>query len=1379
MRKLLLVVLLALVAGGLYSQTKWVGVSSGTPVPPIVQAIYSDNSQLILDISIPGMFVEDVTTEGKTWQRISILENQTTKEVGFPELPMINKLLGIPDNQKISYTVESMETKKFTGYQVYPFQTPSKDIKGGKSDKFMMNKEFYASSRSIFPNQNVIIDQPGIWRDVKIAGFHLTPVIYHPVSQELTLITHIKIKIDFNGFDHELVLNRSKEVLPRFYNMYQQAILNFSQLGLKETLRYRANDDIKYLVITNTGALNAIQPFVEWKNAQGYKVEVRTLETGFNQPQQFKDYVSQLFESDGLEYVLMVGDAYPNGGSGGGPNKVPMYYWAPGGDPSYSDSWYTCLDGPDDHFADLAIGRIVYDNEAELQLQIQKTMTHYQNPDVSTNWAERTILVAHKEEYPGKYTQCCEEIRTFPYSIQTPIFQTCYGGAGASNQDIISYINQNSVGIFNYRGHGSATELWEWGNFGSFTATHVNQLNNQNRLFVTFDVCCDNMDIVAFNGNCLCESFMKHPTATVAINGAIIPSYTIPNHDYDKEMYKAVFNQGIVNIGYVTNYANITVINVHGEIGKSNARTYLWLGDASIEPWTKTPTPLTVSHDSQIFLGLSEFDVNVSGANGPVPNAMVCVKDDNGTLYGVAITDASGIATVTFDGGAQTPGTATVTVTAHNYLYYQAAVPIIPPSGPYVIKDNFTINDLSGNGNGMIDYGEDVLLSLSMKNVGVTVASNVNVTISSTDEFITITDATAEYGNIEAGQTITITDGFGLTVAETMPDNHPVLITVTATDGTNTWNSNISMIGHAPVLEMGDYTISDPTGNNNGKIDPGETVQITINVNNTGSSGSFNVMEMIASSDPYLTINTATPQSCGNIAPGGSSSATFTVSASPAAPAGHSAQIDVTFNGDFGIGGSGSFNVIIGQIPVLIVDLDGNHNSPLIIQQTISDLGITSDLVTALPANLSLYSSIFVCLGIYSSNHVLSSAEGQALAAYLAAGGSLYMEGGDTWYYDTQTAVHSMFNITASGDGSSDLSTQLGQTGTFTEGMSFGYTGDNNWIDHIDAVSPAVTVLKNQTPAYGTVVANDGGTYKTIGASHEFGGLQNSASATTLALMEKYLIHLGIIQTGVTANFMANQTTVCQNVQVQYTDMSSGAGITSWEWTFEGGDPATSTEQNPIVTYALSGTYDVSLVVTNANSTNSMTKSDYITVMNVPENPGSISGSNDVCQGEQVSYTVPPVFFATSYNWELNPPDAGIMLITGNMCTITFEYNYAGTVILSVCGMNDCGEGAYSPDLVIELYNCTGLNDNNDPRSLTIQPNPSNGNFTVRYHLSDKPVNLSVIDLLGQPVFNEEGLSFNNNGVKDINLGTVRNGIYYLIIQTNETKIIKKLIINQ
>ncbi|MEZ5198254.1 MAG: hypothetical protein R2764_18255 [Bacteroidales bacterium] len=202
----------------------------------------------------------------------------------------------------------------------------------------------------------------------------------------------------------------------------------------------------------------------------------------------------------------------------------------------------------------------------------------------------------------------------------------------------------------------------------------------------------------------------------------------------------------------------------------------------------------------------------------------------------------------------------------------------------------------------------------------------------------------------------------------------------------------------------------------------------------------------------------------------------------------------------------------IGQIPVLILDLDENNNSASLIQTAIEDNGIATEYSTIWPPDLNAYQSVFVCLGIYSDNHVLNSSEGETLSNYLNTGGNLYMEGGDTWYYDSQTAVHSMFNINGSSDGSGDLATIQGLNGSFTEGMSFNYSGENNWIDRINAISPAFTILENQSPEYGTAVAFDAGTYKTIGTSHEFGGLDNGNSPSTKTeLMYQYLDFFGLI----------------------------------------------------------------------------------------------------------------------------------------------------------------------------------------------------------------------------------------------------------------------------
>ena len=80
------------------------------------------------------------------------------------------------------------------------------------------------------------------------------------------------------------------------------------------------------------------------------------------------------------------------------------------------------------------------------------------------------------------------------------------------------------------------------------------------------------------------------------------------------------------------------------------------------------------------------------------------------------------------------------------------------------------------------------------------------------------------------------------------------------------------------------------------------------------------------------------------------------------------------------------------------------------------------------------------------------------------------------------------------------------------------------------------------------------------------------------------------------ANFVASATNLTVGGSTNFTDLSTGSP-TSWSWTFTGGTPASSTTQNPSnISYAAAGTYQVSLTVTNANGSDTETKTGYIIV---------------------------------------------------------------------------------------------------------------------------------------------------------------------------------------
>ncbi len=81
------------------------------------------------------------------------------------------------------------------------------------------------------------------------------------------------------------------------------------------------------------------------------------------------------------------------------------------------------------------------------------------------------------------------------------------------------------------------------------------------------------------------------------------------------------------------------------------------------------------------------------------------------------------------------------------------------------------------------------------------------------------------------------------------------------------------------------------------------------------------------------------------------------------------------------------------------------------------------------------------------------------------------------------------------------------------------------------------------------------------------------------------------------ANFAADKLNPCIGEAVQFTDLSTG-GVTNRTWSFPGGTPSTSTAVSPSVTYASSGTYTVSLTVSDGVNTNTYTQANYISTLN-------------------------------------------------------------------------------------------------------------------------------------------------------------------------------------
>ena len=122
------------------------------------------------------------------------------------------------------------------------------------------------------------------------------------------------------------------------------------------------------------------------------------------------------------------------------------------------------------------------------------------------------------------------------------------------------------------------------------------------------------------------------------------------------------------------------------------------------------------------------------------------------------------------------------------------------------------------------------------------------------------------------------------------------------------------------------------------------------------------------------------------------------------------------------------------------------------------------------------------------------------------------------------------------------------------------------------------------------------------------------------------------------ADFEAEQTTIPIECIVNYKSLSQGPPQT-YEWTFEGGTPSTSTEQNPTdILYNNEGTYDVQLIVTNSLGEDTQLKEDYITVSSTLLPSIEFAASNTmVCSNEVVEFFDETLFCPDMWEWSFNP----------------------------------------------------------------------------------------------------------------------------------------------
>ncbi|MBE0639253.1 MAG: T9SS type A sorting domain-containing protein [Bacteroidales bacterium] len=1230
---------------------------------------------------------------------------------GFPFLPAFSGQILIHQGKEVAEIkiVSVSYSDVISGINIVPAARPFPFSEPAPPDYRPQPKNDIYNSIKSYPGSVISDVSTQYLAGYSIAVFNIWPIEFNPAEKSIRVITSIEIEIETRDTRQDFIQPAlQSEVTGRRLasvvsnpEMAKNYIFNSS----------RDTDQIDMLIITKGTFVTAFTEYANYKTERGFITEIVTTEDiyanypGSDNQEKIRNCIRDYYENNGIVYVILGGDSdtqnasqriiphrgfYVDTGFGTIDEDIP------------SDMYYSCLDGDwnsngnnrygepgeEDIFAEVIIGRMSIDSNDEVLNMVNKLIKYQDTPVLSD--IEKALMVGEALDdntWGGNYK---DEVAngssnhgyvTVGLSSNFVVSRLYEMNGNWTKQQVYQQFNNTGINLLNHLGHSDVGYNMKM-SLSDLTTANL-QNNGINRGFVIgYSQGCYNgsFDNRGSGGNysgsdCFAERITTMETAMVAsMSNSRYGWYSQgstngPSQIFDRKFFNAIFGKGIAEIGTANGDSkeDAAAFIIANRVNRWCAYEITLFGDPSMSIWTQQPTDITATYPGALPIGISNVTVE-----SDAPGARIGFSQ-NGVLLGRALADENGYANIEFFDIVSSDDPITISITAHNRTLLTSTIPVLADQ-PYVVLDYFEINDGSGNNNGVPDYGEELAVGLGMKNLGNVAANDVIVTLSSTDNYITLAYLAVEFGTIGPGETVFIEDAFPVHIANNVPDQHQVQINVQAM-GAETWVSSMKFNVNAPALNIQSLTIDDVAGGNgNGMLDPGEMVVFRFDVKNEGHALSPAVTFHLASNNANLTL-TMTQANHDGLQPDGIAIFEFLGLVNPDAVMGDLALLQATINSgayqvtedyslkigmiieDFESGDFGLINwEFDGELPWTICEISPAQGlycarSGVVSHEQISEMKV--NIFVAATDTISFYRKVssesgFDMLKFYDGSLLKAQWSGSQdweKVSYVIYPGYHTLR----WVYEKDVAI-------SQGD-------------------------DCAWVDYIRFPK----LLQSTLSAGGDDMVCAGDDYQTKSSGIYLMGIQWTTSGT-----------------GTFSNAAILQPVYTPSQE----DIQNGSVVLTVS--------ATSANNQPL--------------------SDQMT----LYMVDNPGTPSKPVGEQEVCTNYGISYeyTTSQLPEIQAFVWELIPPGAGTLTGNSHVISILFTPDYSGDVELRVKAMNACGESAFSESLQIVAQICTGVYEPGSEQ-ISVFPNPSTGLIFARIPDADEILQLSIYNTFGQIVRSE------------------------------------------
>ena len=692
-------------------QAEWIDFGSSDLNHASVEVVEVFETGFTVDLTLPGFNDQTSVQNGMLFNHLGVPSmTPYADHEGAPSLPKASFMAAVPLNGDVTVTVEPMcETLVFQGINPSPMQ-PIPEDSSYEPVPFTYDPRAYAHGS--YPSENYYFERTGTIRGVTMGRFTILPFLWNAETGTLAVTPVMRVHVEFAQtpvFEDRL---NSRFFANTFTTLVNGELIDPPERvissGNSEPVKAynrREADDITaadLLILAGDDFVDTMMDsFISEKMKQGYLTAI--VAAGSWTQSEIKDYIETAYTTWDIppSFILFVGDQ---------PDLTS--YSAPTG--MYSDNRYVCMDGSGDYQADIYMGRFVTGtaNYPIVEGKILKwefdplmdpdfwgnalCAGYFQATSSSSNVAERwfcftceTVRDTYQDIY-GKtvqreYTKNTSAAPPYYYRNDLPSAGqmipsdiTWDGNAAGINASINS-----GVFLVQHRDHGSVSG---WGD-PAYSTSNLSGLSNGEMTPMVMSVNCLTGK---FDENCFAENFFKMEGGAVGVLAATQVSYSYWNDYLCYGLYKSFNDQYTSPPALYTdptgNYlAGQALMCAKIEMETSapmcpyptnRAETewdlFHWFGDPTMDMRTDVPHQVSVSCPYTLPSGSTSATFNVSEADGPVENAMVCMRHES-DLWVSGLTDETGTVTLTFDPiGALND--ITYMVTSHNAVPFEGVI---------------------------------------------------------------------------------------------------------------------------------------------------------------------------------------------------------------------------------------------------------------------------------------------------------------------------------------------------------------------------------------------------------------------------------------------------------------------------------------------------------------------------------------------------------------------------------------------------------------------------------------------------------------------------------------------------------------------------------